>query len=265
MYPSSNQPPWELGFNDLPGNFGQGGAPVMSSLLPSSLKDCWGDDDPLSPIPSLPSGIARQRPPGHRAGPLPTPESAPPTSFLPQEDMTFMGEIEPEGIISPGQYFTVQFHPNRSVVFRANPQLQLHAGDYVLTEADRGYDVGRVVQAVAKPSQREVKNAKQIIRKAAHLEVMQLPQKAEREQKALQLCQMKVRELGLPMVVTGAEFQFDGKKLIFYYSASSYVDFRNLVRSLFKIYGTRIWMVWHDGQSPVQDVFAQPNHPQQFQ
>ena len=67
---------------------------------------------------------------------------------------------------------------------------------------------------------------------------------------------MKVKELGLPMLITDAEYQMDGKKLTFYYTASKYVDFRNLVRVLFKTFSTRIWMVWHDGNAPVKDVFT---------
>jgi cell fate regulator YaaT (PSP1 superfamily) len=47
------------------------------------------------------------------------------------------------------------------------------------------------------------------------------------------------------MNITRAEFQFDGKKLTFYYTADAYVDFRDLVRALFKVFGTRIWMVWY--------------------
>ena len=62
------------------------------------------------------------------------------------------------------------------------------------------------------------------------------------------------------MLITGAEFQFDGKKLTFYYTASIYVDFRNLVRTLFKTFGMRIWMVWHDGHAPVKDVLQRNEH-----
>jgi cell fate regulator YaaT (PSP1 superfamily) len=124
--------------------------------------------------------------------------------------------------------------------------LHLSVGDYVLTEADRGVDVGRVEAVLPSPSFREAKGAKLIIRLATQNEVRQLPQKAEREARALQVGQAKVAESGLPMVVTGAEFQFDGKKLTFYYSASTYIDFRGLVRNLFKVFGTRIWMVWND-------------------
>lgn len=44
------------------------------------------------------------------------------------------------------------------------------------------------------------------------------------------------------MRLIDAEYQFDRRKLIFYYSTSKRIDFRDLVRELFRIYKTRIWM-----------------------
>lgn len=44
------------------------------------------------------------------------------------------------------------------------------------------------------------------------------------------------------MKLIDAEYQFDRRKLIFYYSTSKRIDFRDLVRELFRIYKTRIWM-----------------------
>jgi cell fate regulator YaaT (PSP1 superfamily) len=160
--------------------------------------------------------------------------------------VTFQGEIElPKEARSSQQLYRVEFNPNRSALCHAAPRLRINIGDYVLTEADRGVDVGRVLEVVARPSPRDATGAKGIVRVATRNEVQQLPQKEEREARALHLCRAKAAELGLPMNITRAEFQFDGKKLTFYYTADAYVDFRDLVRALFKVFGTRIWMVWY--------------------
>lgn len=45
--------------------------------------------------------------------------------------------------------------------------------------------------------------------------------------------------LDLPMEVCDAEWQWDRRKLTFYYVADSRVDFRELVRELFRLYKTR--------------------------
>jgi hypothetical protein len=44
------------------------------------------------------------------------------------------------------------------------------------------------------------------------------------------------------MSVVDAEYQFDRHKLTFFFEAEGRVDFRELVRDLFSIYKTRIWM-----------------------
>lgn len=154
-------------------------------------------------------------------------------------------------------YCSVQYHPNRINVnsYKAN-ELDLHVGDYVIIDADRGTDIGMVLELIDAPSIRDIKASRQIIRKANESEIDKLPEKQEMEVNALKICQMKVKELNLPMEITGAEYQYDGKKLTFYYSATQYIDFRNLVRILFKIFSTRIWMVWHDGNAPVKDVLT---------
>lgn len=44
------------------------------------------------------------------------------------------------------------------------------------------------------------------------------------------------------MDVVDAEYQWDRNKLTFYFIADRRIDFRELVRDLFRIYKTRIWM-----------------------
>ena len=44
------------------------------------------------------------------------------------------------------------------------------------------------------------------------------------------------------MNVVDAEYQFDRHKLTFFFEAEGRIDFRELVRDLFSMYKTRIWM-----------------------
>jgi cell fate regulator YaaT (PSP1 superfamily) len=78
-----------------------------------------------------------------------------------------------------------------------------------------------------------------------------LMSKRQEEEKALQLCQAKVRQKKLPMEVVDAEYQWsvlvslalflvyslpvrDRRKLTFYFVAEKRIDFRELVRELFR-------------------------------
>ncbi|KAF8907687.1 hypothetical protein CPB84DRAFT_1744588 [Gymnopilus junonius] len=161
----------------------------------------------------------------------------------------------------------------------------IRKGDLVIVEADRGKDVGRVVDdsvtlgeveafqraqaerwgvggmggsgggggegegpvspggqgGVGGGGKKEI-SPKMIYGKASQRDLQLLATKTEDEAKALQLCQSKVRAKKLPMEVIDAEYQWDRRKLTFYFVAEKRIDFRELVRELFRLYKTRIWM-----------------------
>jgi len=150
----------------------------------------------------------------------------------------------------------------------------------VIVEADRGKDLGKVVndtitlaevEAFQKQQQQQQSshvgyaetptspaeqpplstagggtkkeiNPKMIYGKAGKQDAQLLMAKMQDEVKALQLCQNKVRQKKLPMDVIDAEYQWDRRKLTFYFVADKRIDFRELVRELFRLYKTRIWM-----------------------
>ncbi|CAO3637107.1 unnamed protein product [Cunninghamella echinulata] len=83
---------------------------------------------------------------------------------------------------------------------------------------------------------------KRIYRLATPEEINMLLIKSQDEQRALVICQQKVKQRKLQMEVVDAEYQWDRRKLTFYFEAEKRIDFRDLVREMFKIYKTRIWM-----------------------
>lgn len=121
--------------------------------------------------------------------------------------------------------------------------------DEVVVEADRGYDIGTVIAIVEKEHRKKKKLItsndtviKRIFRLANAAELLTLEMKKQDEQKALVICQAKIKQKNLSMQVVEAEYQWDRRKLTFYFKANERIDFRELVRELFKIYKTRIWM-----------------------
>lgn len=135
-------------------------------------------------------------------------------------------------------------------------------GDLVIVEADRGQDLGKVVRLNVTASDAMYESSvsttatpttptaptpkriipKRIVRHAEPSAVKQLVEKARDEKKCLAVVQAKIRQKGMNLEVVDAEYQWDRHKLIFYYVAEERVDFRELVKDLFKIYKTRIWM-----------------------
>jgi len=83
---------------------------------------------------------------------------------------------------------------------------------------------------------------KAIKRMAAPHEIRMLMDKEGNEAKAKRACQQKVYQHHLDMEILEAEFQWDWQKLIFYYYADHYVNFKDLVNDLYKLYKVRLWM-----------------------
>lgn len=86
---------------------------------------------------------------------------------------------------------------------------------------------------------------KQVLRFATPKEVYKISGKFLEEKKAFITCFNKIKELNLnnDLQLINVEYQSDFKKLIFYYFAGfKRIDFRGLIKELFKIYKTRIWL-----------------------
>lgn len=86
---------------------------------------------------------------------------------------------------------------------------------------------------------------KQVLRFATPEEVHEISGKYLEEKKAFITCHNKIKELNLErdLQLINVEYQLDFKKLFFYYFANfKRIDFRVLIKELFKIYKTRIWL-----------------------
>ncbi|TID19181.1 hypothetical protein CANINC_003751 [Pichia inconspicua] len=83
---------------------------------------------------------------------------------------------------------------------------------------------------------------KQILRFAKPYELNQLVLKYNDEIMAYRICLNYSATLNLDLIIKNVEFQFDKKKLIIYYYCLQRLDFRGLIKELFKIYKTRIWL-----------------------
>ncbi|KAG7391063.1 hypothetical protein PHYBOEH_006798 [Phytophthora boehmeriae] len=159
----------------------------------------------------------------------------------------------------PEAYYDVEFKRGRQEVFAGRAAFK--PGEYVKVEADRGEDIGRVVQRALDlskvgsggseaggPSEEPMGRkrhdlpTKKIICAASPRECEMLNEQRKEEHEVFEVCKSKVRQRLLPMNVIDAEYQFDRHKLTFFFEADRRIDFRELVRDLFAIYKTRIWL-----------------------
>ncbi|UCC77529.1 MAG: stage 0 sporulation family protein [Anaerolineales bacterium] len=117
----------------------------------------------------------------------------------------------------------------------------LQEGAYVVVETSRARELARVVIPPKEvPQQEIVGQLKPVLRTATSVDLANAEYHARREQQALEECQEKVVEYGLPIKVIRAEYNYDGSHLVFFFTSEQRVDFRALVRDLARVFRTRI-------------------------
>ena len=173
------------------------------------------------------------------------------------------------------KYYQVEFRaPRRDIFVGYDDHFKI--GDLVKVEADRGEDLGTLIhmwnaedfadwlakQSGSSSRATSSKYHKRMLRLATEEEKEKLPRKQLEEEAALELCRSKAEQRKLPMQVVSAEYQFDRHKLTFYFEAERRIDFRELVRDLFAIYKTRIWL---QQMSAVAMASAAPGAPRDTQ
>jgi len=121
----------------------------------------------------------------------------------------------------------------------------LQAGDEVVVATGDRRDYGTVSRSIplldAKRA-RPDRSRQQVVRRATKGDVAQRLKQQQREREASRVAGIKIKERGLAMKLVRVEQQFDGSRLVFYFTADGRVDFRELVRELAAEFRSRIEM-----------------------
>ncbi len=111
----------------------------------------------------------------------------------------------------------------------------------VIVETAKGAEFGTVVMGVKEVSDEEcVQPLKPVLRKATKRDIETVKKNEARVADALRIAAEKVANRNLDMKLVGCEFSFDGKKVVFYFTAEGRVDFRELVKDLAAAFRVRI-------------------------
>ena len=150
--------------------------------------------------------------------------------------------------INPFKIVEVRFKNGRKGYYRNN-ELNVSIGDTIITESEKGYDIGTItltgelvrIQLKKKginiddelfslkrfPNEKEISKWQELMRKESEIQVR---------------ARIIAIDLGLKMKISDVEFQADGSKVIFYYTADQRVDFRELIKKYAAEFKTRIEM-----------------------
>lgn len=141
-----------------------------------------------------------------------------------------------------GKKLLVRLRDSGQVFAYQPPSWPVKEGDCVIVEHDRGIDYGHI----ASPHESYVNEdddkqaPKRVIRQAGAQDIRQIEENRRKAKEAFKTCVSQIESHKLEMKLVQAEYSFDRTKIIFYFTANGRVDFRELVKSLAKIFKARI-------------------------
>jgi len=137
----------------------------------------------------------------------------------------------------------VRFHNLAKVEHFNSEGHELELDESVVVEGDDGERLGMVAEATSRiRGGCGVGCLKKVRRRATSLDRDLFQRNSLREREALAYCRERVLERGLSMKLVSADQVLDGRKITFYFTSESRVDFRELVKDLAQRFHTRIEM-----------------------
>ena len=146
--------------------------------------------------------------------------------------------------------FEVRFKNGRKHFYKNPDNLPITMGDIVAVEGSPGHDIGTVslagelvkVQMKKRKITKDHEDVKKIYRKASQRDIDIWQQSRAKEEETQRKGREILGRLGLQMKLSDVEYQGDGNKATFYYTAETRVDFRQLIRDLAGAFSIRVEM-----------------------
>lgn len=145
----------------------------------------------------------------------------------------------------------VRFKNGRKHFYKNPENLSLSIGDVVATQAQFGHDIGiitltgelvRIQMKRKKTDIDDAENVLKIYRKASEKDIRIWQEARDKEEPMKVKARQFAIDLSLEMKISDIEFQGDGSKATFYYTAEDRVDFRELIKVYARDFRTRIEM-----------------------
>ena len=118
---------------------------------------------------------------------------------------------------------------------------QVAEGQGVIIETSRGLEYGECAQAnTMVEDEAVVQPLRPLVRIATEKDLDTVAKNHEKEKKAFTICQDKIAAHGLDMKLVDVEYNFEGNKILFFFTSEGRVDFRALVKDLAGVFHARI-------------------------
>ncbi len=111
----------------------------------------------------------------------------------------------------------------------------------VIVETAKGLEYGTVTFDVKEVDDKEIVHPlKKVVRQATAKDEKIIADNQKKIPETMRFAEQKILERKLDMKLIGCEYSFDGKKILFYFSAENRIDFRELVKDLATHFHVRI-------------------------
>lgn len=166
------------------------------------------------------------------------------------EVFDWLGNMELPAGKSPFGVVEVRFKNGRKAFYNNLKNIPLNAGETVVVEGAPGFDIGIVslkgelvkMQMARKNVNIKPRDLRKIYRKPSEEDLENWKAARDKEYETMHEARKLAIKLNLQMKISDVEFQGDGKKAIFYYTAESRVDFRELIKVMADQFKVRIEM-----------------------
>jgi len=135
----------------------------------------------------------------------------------------------------------VVFKGRRREYFTNPREIPVQHGDWVIVQADRGIDLGKVHHTSEWVKREDAPGKlRELLRPAQPEDLEVFERNRSKETRAFDTAKERIIHRDVDMKLVDVEYQFDGNRITFFFTAEKRVDFRDLVKDLASIFRTRI-------------------------
>jgi cell fate regulator YaaT (PSP1 superfamily) len=118
--------------------------------------------------------------------------------------------------------------------------IEIDKGDKVIIEGGFGNDLGTVIETGIETKEDD---GQPIVRAATPRDIKAFEKNEEKKEEILKVCKSEIKRLDLKMKLIDARIGLDGSNVVIIFTADERVDFRELVKTLAKIFHRSVRML----------------------
>lgn len=119
--------------------------------------------------------------------------------------------------------------------------IQVKKGERVVVETSKGLELGECARGnYMVEDEKIIPPLRTVVRVATQDDLKREAANRSKEEEALRICKERIQAHELAMKLVGVEYNFEGTKILFFFTSEGRVDFRELVKDLAGIFHTRI-------------------------